>query len=73
VAERLQLLVHILRKLGKFDITAEKLEDISQDCKRSLKPEDSIDEKMDILTEIFKVRKQEERFERGEIGKQPLT
>ncbi|KAL3452849.1 hypothetical protein BJX65DRAFT_302759 [Aspergillus insuetus] len=65
--QRLQLLVHILRKLGKFDITAEKLEDISQDCKRSLKPEDSIDEKMDILTEIFKVRKQEERFERGEI------
>ncbi|KAL2839940.1 hypothetical protein BJY01DRAFT_24278 [Aspergillus pseudoustus] len=65
--QRLRLLIHILRKLGKFDITAEKLEDIAQDCKRSLKPEETIDEKMDILTEIFKVRKQEERFERGEI------
>ncbi|KAL2868222.1 uncharacterized protein BJX67DRAFT_380417 [Aspergillus lucknowensis] len=65
--QRLRLLIHILRKLGKFNITAEKLEEVARDSKRQLRPEESIEEKMEILNEIFKVRKLEERFERGEV------
>ncbi|KKK22477.1 hypothetical protein ARAM_000617 [Aspergillus rambellii] len=61
--QRLRLLIHILRKLGKFGITSDKLQEVAHDSKRQLRPE----EKMEILNEIFRVRRLEERFERGEV------
>lgn len=68
ITERLRLLIHILRKLGRFNITSEKLQEVAQDSKRQLRPEESMEDKMEILNEIFKVRRLEERFERGEVG-----
>ncbi|KAL4784624.1 hypothetical protein BJX76DRAFT_356857 [Aspergillus varians] len=65
--QRLRLLIHILRKLGRFSITSEKLQEVAQDSKRQLRPEESMEEKMEILNEIFKVRRLEERFERREV------
>ncbi|KAL2818463.1 hypothetical protein BDW59DRAFT_165537 [Aspergillus cavernicola] len=65
--QRLRLLIHILRKLGKFNITSDKLLEVAQDSKRQLRPEESMEEKMEILNEIFRVRRLEERFERGEV------
>ncbi|KAI9372542.1 hypothetical protein BJX61DRAFT_442269 [Aspergillus egyptiacus] len=65
--QRLRLLVHILRMPEKFNISSDKLNEIAQDCKRQLRPEECIDEKMEILNEIFRVRRLEERFERGEV------
>lgn len=64
IQERLRLLVHILRKLGKYGITSDKLKEVAYDAKRQIKPP----ERMEILEEIFRVRKLEERFERGEVG-----
>lgn len=63
--ERVDLLVHIVRKLGRIGVTADKLLEIAFDCRRQLKEQ----EKFTIIEEIFKVRKMEERYERGEIGK----
>ncbi|KAL1860153.1 hypothetical protein Plec18170_002102 [Paecilomyces lecythidis] len=63
IQERLRLLVHILRKLGKYGITSDKLKEVAYDAKRQIKPP----ERMEILEEIFRVRKLEERFERGEV------
>ncbi|OJJ41556.1 hypothetical protein ASPWEDRAFT_271934 [Aspergillus wentii DTO 134E9] len=62
-AQRLRLLIHILRKLGKYNITSEKLQEVAHDAKRQIKPLD----KLEILDEIFRVRKLEERYERGEV------
>ncbi|KAJ9268401.1 hypothetical protein DTO212C5_5553 [Paecilomyces variotii] len=61
--QRLRLLIHILRKLGKYGITSDKLKEVAHDAKRQIKPP----ERMEILDEIFRVRKLEERFERGEV------
>ncbi|KAL2000643.1 hypothetical protein VTN02DRAFT_2808 [Thermoascus thermophilus] len=61
--QRLRLLIHIFRKLGKYGITAEKLREVAHDSKRQIKPP----ERIEILDEIFRVRKLEERFERGEV------
>ncbi|RAL02124.1 uncharacterized protein BO80DRAFT_40179 [Aspergillus ibericus CBS 121593] len=61
--ERVELLVHIVRKLRKIGITADKLLEIAFDCRRQLKEQ----EKFSIIEEICKVRKLEERYERGEV------
>ncbi|CAG8140947.1 unnamed protein product, partial [Penicillium nalgiovense] len=60
---RIELLLHIIRKLGSYGITAEKLKDVAGDTKRSLKHPSHVE----IIYEILRVRKMEERFERGEV------
>ncbi|KAL5337163.1 hypothetical protein BJX70DRAFT_252310 [Aspergillus crustosus] len=65
--QRLRLLIHILRKLEPINFSAETLQEIAQDSKRLLEPEENREEKWELLNEIFKVRKLEERFEHGEV------
>ncbi|KAH1714984.1 hypothetical protein KXV29_001724 [Aspergillus fumigatus] len=62
--QRLSLLIHIIRKLGRFGITTDQLQEIAHDCKRRL----SDPHKLQILDEVFRVRRIEERYERGEVG-----
>ncbi|KAJ9482721.1 hypothetical protein VN97_g10703 [Penicillium thymicola] len=61
---RIGLLLHIIRKLGTYGITADKLKDVADDTKRSLKHTSHVE----IIYEILRVRKMEERFERGEVN-----
>ncbi|PYI00792.1 hypothetical protein BO78DRAFT_34251 [Aspergillus sclerotiicarbonarius CBS 121057] len=61
--ERVELLVHIVRRLARIGVIADKLLDIAFDCRRQLKEH----EKFSIIEEIFKVRRLEERYERGEV------
>ncbi|PYH94675.1 hypothetical protein BO71DRAFT_429774 [Aspergillus ellipticus CBS 707.79] len=62
--DRISLLIHIMRQLGAIGATADVLLDIVYDCGRQFdKPE-----KFNIIEEIFKVRKMEERYERGEMN-----
>ena len=61
---RIELLLHIIRKLGSYGITADKLKEVAGDTKRSLKHASHVE----IIYEILRVRKMEERFERGEVG-----
>lgn len=61
--DRIELLLHIIRKLGAYGITADKLKDVAGDTKRSLKHASHVE----IIYEILRVRKMEERFERGEV------
>ncbi|KAH2461412.1 hypothetical protein KXV71_005361 [Aspergillus fumigatus] len=61
--ERLSLLIHIIRKLGRFGITTDQLQEIAHDCKRRL----SNPHQLQILDEVFRVRRIEERYERGEV------
>ncbi|KAJ5176743.1 uncharacterized protein N7482_002620 [Penicillium canariense] len=60
---RIELLLHIIRKLGGHGITADKLKEVAGDTKRSLKHASHVE----IIYEILRVRKMEERFERGEV------
>ncbi|KAJ5323810.1 hypothetical protein N7476_002410 [Penicillium atrosanguineum] len=60
---RIELLLHIIRKLGGHGITADKLKEVAGDTKRSLKHPSHVE----IIFEILRVRKMEERFERGEV------
>ncbi|RDW74333.1 uncharacterized protein DSM5745_06995 [Aspergillus mulundensis] len=60
---RLRLLIHIIRKFSP-----DRLLMVANEHKRKLKPEDAFEDKMDIIREIFKVRKMEEKFERGEVA-----
>lgn len=62
--ERIRLLIHIIRRLGRFNITPDKLQEVAYDSKRQLRPMN----KIEVLDEVFKVRRMEERYERGEIG-----
>lgn len=62
--DRIELLLHIIRKLGGHGITADKLKEVAGDTKRSLKHPSHVE----IIYEILRVRKIEERFERGEVG-----
>jgi hypothetical protein len=62
--DRIELLLHIVRKLGNHGITADKLKEVAGDTKRSLKHPSHVE----IIYEILRVRKMEERFERGEVG-----
>lgn len=68
--ERIRLLVHIFRNLmrTKYEITADKLEEAGRDAQRQIKPP----ERLDILDEIYEVRRVEESYERGEIGNELL-
>jgi hypothetical protein len=66
--ERLSLLIHIIRKLGRFGITTDQLQEIAHDCKRQLRGP----HRLQILDEVFGVRRIEERYERGEVGKRHL-
>ncbi|KAL5002825.1 hypothetical protein BDV10DRAFT_85438 [Aspergillus recurvatus] len=60
--KRICLLIHMVRQFP-----ADRLQLVAQDCKRSLKPENMIEERWEMIAEIFKVRRLEERFERGEV------
>ncbi|KAJ5109313.1 hypothetical protein N7456_005988 [Penicillium angulare] len=60
---RIELLLHIIRKLGVYGITADKLKEVAGDTKRSLKHASHVE----IIYEILRVRKMEERLERGEV------
>lgn len=62
--DRIELLLHIIRKLGSHGITADKLKEVAGDTKRSLKHPSHVE----IIFEILRVRKMEERLERGEVG-----
>jgi hypothetical protein len=66
--ERLSLLIHIIRKLGGSGITTDKLQEIAHDCKRQL----TSSNRLQFLDEVFRVRRIEERYERGEVSKQHL-
>ncbi|KAH3464764.1 hypothetical protein KXV78_009353 [Aspergillus fumigatus] len=61
--QRLSLLIHIIRKLGRFGITTDQLQEIAHDCKRQLTRPD----RLQFLDEVFRVRRMEERYERGEV------
>ncbi|KAL1970407.1 hypothetical protein VTN77DRAFT_5568 [Rasamsonia byssochlamydoides] len=67
--ERVRLLIHILRSLqaaeGKKsrNVTVDLLEDATRSVRRRVKPV----ERLEILNEIFRVRRAEERYEKGEI------
>ncbi|KAF4152687.1 hypothetical protein CNMCM6069_001789 [Aspergillus lentulus] len=61
--QRLSLLIHIIRKLGRFGITTDQLQEIAHDCKRQLRGP----HRLQILDEVFRVRRMEERYERGEV------
>ncbi|KAF3484301.1 uncharacterized protein GIQ15_03625 [Arthroderma uncinatum] len=61
--ERIRLLIHLFRKLGNNGITANKLEEAGRDAQSQIKPR----ERLDILDEIYKVRRAEESYERGEV------
>ncbi|KAJ9486749.1 hypothetical protein VN97_g6582 [Penicillium thymicola] len=62
--DRIELFIHILYNLGRNGLTADNLEKIATDAKQDLQdPED-----VNIIYEVFRVRKMEEQFERGEIG-----
>ncbi|OQE19452.1 hypothetical protein PENSTE_c015G01815 [Penicillium steckii] len=66
---RIELLIHIIRKLGGYGITADKLKEVASDTKRSLKHPSHVD----IILEILRVRKMEEKWERGEIDGSTLV
>lgn len=53
-----------MRKLPRWGITSDKLKEVAQDSKRSLRGP----EKLEEMEEMLKVRKLEERYERGEVG-----
>lgn len=57
-------MVHIIRNLGSLGITADKLLEVVYESKRNLKPA----ERLEIIEEILRVRKLEERYERNEVG-----
>lgn len=67
--DRIELLIHIIRKLGGYGITADKLKEVASDTKRSLKHPSHVD----IILEILRVRKMEEKWERGEIDGNTLV
>ena len=55
--------MHILRNLSDYGVTSDKLKEVAHDSKKMLQGGG-----LEILDELFKVRKLEERYERGEIG-----
>ncbi|OJJ65434.1 hypothetical protein ASPBRDRAFT_212109 [Aspergillus brasiliensis CBS 101740] len=59
----IQLLAHILRKQGRYNITSDKLLEIARSCRREFNDQ----RKFAIIEEIFKVRKTEEEYERDDI------
>ena len=61
--DRIELLIYLIRANIR-DSNADKLKEVAGDTKRSLKHPSHIE----IIYEILRVRKMEERFERGEVG-----
>ena len=64
LAERIELLLHIICKLGSHGINADKLKEVAGDTKRSLQHPSHVE----IIFEILRVRKLEERYGRGEVS-----
>ncbi|EFR02721.1 hypothetical protein MGYG_05719 [Nannizzia gypsea CBS 118893] len=63
-AEQICLLIHIFRELGDtYGITADKLAEAGRDVRPQIKPR----KRLDILDELYKVRRAEESYKRGEI------
>lgn len=63
LADRIDLLINILRTSNEYGVTLDNLQEATQRFKRRLRPE-----KTAILNDIFKLRRLEEQLERGEIG-----
>lgn len=63
MADRIDLLIHIIRDFGRKGITADKLKEVAIDTKRSLRNPFH----MDIMFEILRVRKTEEDFQYGGV------
>lgn len=62
--------MHIIQNLGRtHGITADKLEEAGKDAQRHIKPQ----ARLEILDEIYRVKRLEERYERGEIDPDTLT
>lgn len=59
---RIPLLMHILRNLGEYGVTSDKLREVAHDSKKTLQ-----EGGIEILDEVFRVRKLEERYERNEV------
>lgn len=55
--------MHILRNLGEYGVTSDKLREVAHDSKKTLQ-----EGGIEILDEVFRVRKLEERYERNEVG-----
>ncbi|KAL1953836.1 hypothetical protein VTO42DRAFT_2131 [Malbranchea cinnamomea] len=63
-AERVELLIHIFRRMPKSrGITAEKLQEAAHEARRTL----SSQFQRDVLDEVYKVKRMEESYMRGEI------
>ncbi|PKX96281.1 uncharacterized protein P174DRAFT_457091 [Aspergillus novofumigatus IBT 16806] len=62
--EYLSLLIHIICKLRRFGITIDQLQEIAHDCKQRL----SDPNKLQILDEVFEVRRIKECYKRGEVN-----
>jgi hypothetical protein len=64
--DRLRLLVHILCELkDSHGVTTDKLRDAGQDVRRQITPA----HRLCVLDEIYYVRRMEERYLDGEIGR----
>ncbi|CAG8908528.1 unnamed protein product [Penicillium egyptiacum] len=61
--DRVQLLVHILCRLGSYGITADKLEEVARATRRKFQDQS----RAEVIFEILWVRKLEERFEQSDI------
>lgn len=62
--------MHILCELNhSHGITAEKLREASQEARRHITPPN----RLEVLDEIYFVRKMEEKYLDGKIGKKGLT
>ena len=62
--ERIELLWCLLHEIPKeMGISVDQLEEAGREAARQLKPQHR-----EILEEIYRVRRFEERYERGEIG-----
>ncbi|PGH01970.1 hypothetical protein GX51_04901 [Blastomyces parvus] len=67
---RVKLLIHIFRNLSKsHGITARKLKAAGEEAQKQCRPA----EKASVLDEIYRVREEEERYERGEIDADTLV
>ncbi|OJD26429.1 hypothetical protein ACJ73_02191 [Blastomyces percursus] len=67
---RMKLLIHIFRNLRKsHGITARKLKAAGEEAQKQSMPA----EKASVLDEIYRVREEEERYERGELDANALV
>lgn len=64
IPARVKLLVHIIQQLLPIGITADRLQQVANDIRRQIKPP----EKVEILDELFRVRRLEEKFQQKKVG-----